>query len=105
MAEFRGALYVVAGDSIYKIIKTVGGYSYSLIGAADLTLNVTIAANNAGQLCFNSSYTLKAYVLDTNTDTLTQITDPAFYGSPRVDYLDGYGVLLSQTVNNFIFQH
>ena len=61
MAEFRGALYVVAGDSIYKIIETVGGYSYSLIGgAADLTLNVTIAANNAGQLCFNSSYTLKA---------------------------------------------
>ena len=55
MAEFRGALYAVAGDSIYKIIETVGGYSYSLIGAADLTFNVTIAANNAGQLCFNSS--------------------------------------------------
>ena len=82
MAEFRGALYVVAGDSIYKIIETVGGYSYSLIGAADLTLNVTIAANNAGQLCFNSSYTQKAYVLDTNTDTLTQITDPAFTVRP-----------------------
>ena len=25
MAEFRGALYVVAGDSIYKIIETVSG--------------------------------------------------------------------------------
>jgi hypothetical protein len=101
MAEFRGALYAVAGDSIYKIIETVGGYTYSLIGSADLTLNVTIAANNAGQLCFNSSYTQKAYVLDTNTDTLTQITDPAFYGSPRVDYLDGYGVFVRPNSQQF----
>ena len=101
MAEFRGVLYVVAGDSIYKIIQTIGGYSYSLIGAADLTLNVTIAANNAGQVCFNSSYTNKAYVLDTNTDTLTQITDPAFYGSPRVDYLDGYGVFVKPNSQQF----
>ena len=101
MAEFRGALYVVAGDSIYKIIETVSGYSYSLLGTVDLTFNVTIAANNAGQLCFNSSYTLKAYVLDTNTDTLTQITDPAFCGSPRVDYLDGYGVFVKPNSQQF----
>jgi hypothetical protein len=62
---------------------------------------VTIAANNAGQLCFNSSYTLKAYVLDTNTEVLTQITDPAFYGSPRVDYLDGYGVFVRPNSQQF----
>ena len=101
MAEFRGALYVVAGDSIYKIIETVSGFSYVSLGTVDLTFNVTIAANNAGQLCFNSSYTLKAYVLDTNTDTLTQITDPAFYGSPRVDYLDGYGVFVKPNSQQF----
>ena len=101
MAEFRGALYAVAGDSIYKIVQTVGGYSYSLIGTADLTLNVTIAANNAGQLCFNSSYTNKAYVLNTTTDVVTQITDPAFYGSPRVDYLDGYGVFVRPNTQQF----
>ncbi|HNA22764.1 MAG TPA: packaged DNA stabilization protein, partial [Agitococcus sp.] len=71
------------------------------LGTVDLTFNVTIAANNAGQLCFNSSYTLKAYVLDTNTDTLTQITDPAFYGSPRVDYLDGYGVFVKPNSQQF----
>ncbi len=101
MAEFRGVLYAVAGDSLYKITESVSGYSYSLLGAVDLTLNVTIAANNAGQLCFNSSYTNKAYVLDTNTDTLTQITDPAFYGSPRVDYLDGYGVFVKPNSQQF----
>ena len=52
MAEFRVRCTFVAGDSIYKIIKTVGGYSYSLIGAADLTLNVTIAANNTRSTMF-----------------------------------------------------
>ncbi|MBP8111601.1 MAG: hypothetical protein KAY00_04595, partial [Agitococcus sp.] len=82
MSEFRGVLYAVAGDSIYKITTIVDGYGYTLIGDADLLGGVTIAANNAGQLCFNSSYTNKAYVLDTNTDVVTQITHPAFYGSP-----------------------
>ena len=101
MAEFRGVLYVVAGDGIYKIVKTVGVYSYTLLGLADLTLNVTIAANNAGQLCFNSSYTNRAYVLETSTDVLTEITDPAFYGSPRVDYLDGYGVFVRPNTQQF----
>ena len=43
MAEFRGALYVVAGDSIYKIIETVSGYSYSLLGTVDLNLIIRLA--------------------------------------------------------------
>jgi len=101
MSEFRGVLYAVAGDSIYKITTIVDGYGYTLIGDADLLGGVTIAANNAGQLCFNSSYTNKAYVLDTNTDVVTQITDPAFYGSPRVDYLDGYGVFVRPNTQQF----
>ena len=33
MVEFRGALYVVAGDSIYKIIETVSGFSYVSLGS------------------------------------------------------------------------
>ena len=101
MSEFRGVLYAVAGDSIYKITTIVDGYGYTLIGDADLLGGVTIAANNAGQLCFNSSYTNKAYVLDTNTDVVTQITHPAFYGSPRVDYLDGYGVFVKPNSQQF----
>jgi hypothetical protein len=101
LSEFRGVLYAVAGDSIYKITTVVDGYGYTLMGEADLLGGVTIAANNTGQLCFNSSVTNKAYVLDTNSESLSQITDSAFYGSPRVDYLDGYGVFVRPNSQQF----
>ena len=99
MAEFRGVLYVVAGSYLYKVLRD---YSYTTIGAIDLEFDTTIAANNAGQVCFNSGVKNKAYVYDTATTlTLTQITDPAFYGSPRVDYLDGYGVFIRPNTQQF----
>ena len=98
MSEFRGVLYVVAGAYLYKVLND---YSYTTIGAVDLDFDTTIAANNAGQVCFNSGYKNKAYVYDTVASTLTQITDPAFYGSPRVDYLDGYGVFVRPGTQQF----
>ena len=98
MSEFRGVLYVVAGATLYKVLND---FSYTTIGAVDLDFDTTIAANNAGQVCFNSGVSGKAYVYDTGTLALTQITDPAFYGSPRVDYLDGYGVFLRPNTQQF----
>ncbi|WP_297920996.1 packaged DNA stabilization protein, partial [uncultured Agitococcus sp.] len=98
MAEFSGVLYVVAGATLYKVLND---FSYTTIGAVDLDFDTTIAANNAGQVCFNSGVSGKAYVYDTGTLALTQITAPAFYGSPRVDYLDGYGVFIRPNTQQF----
>ena len=98
MSEFRGELYVVAGNKAYKVLSD---FTYTSIGTVDLDFDTTIAANNAGQVCFNSGVSGKAYVYDTGTLALTQITDPAFYGSPRVDYLDGYGVFLRPNTQQF----
>ena len=98
MAEFRGVLYVVSGSALYKVLNN---FSYTTIGAVDLNFDTTITANNAGQICFNSGVTNKAYVYNTSTLALTQITDPAFYGSPRVDYLDGYGVFIRPNTQEF----
>ena len=50
MSEFRGVLYVVAGAYLYKVLND---YSYTTIGTVDLDFDTTIAANNAGQVCFN----------------------------------------------------
>jgi hypothetical protein len=91
MYEFRGFLYVVSGGYLYKVLND---FSYTTIGTVDLQFDTTIAANNAGQVCFNSGVTNKAYVYNTNTLALTQITDVNFFGSQRVDYLDGYGVFV-----------
>jgi len=98
MAEYRGVLYVVAGSALYKVLND---FSYTTIGTVDLQFDTTIAANNAGQICFNSGVTNKAFVYNTNTSVLAQITDPAFYGSPRVDYLDGYGVFVRPNTQEF----
>jgi hypothetical protein len=98
MAEFRGVLYVVAGAALYKVLND---FSYTTIGTVDLQFDTTISANNAGQICFNSGVTNKAFVYDTASFALTQITDPAFYGSPRVDYLDGYGVFIRPNTQQF----
>jgi hypothetical protein len=98
MSEFRGVLYVVAGTTLYKVL---ADFSYTTIGTVDLEFDTTIAANNGGQVCFNSGITNKAYVYNTSTSTLTQITDPDFFGSPRVDYLDGYGVFIRPNSQQF----
>lgn len=98
MSEFRGVLYVVAGTTLYKVL---ADFSYTTIGTVDLEFDTTIAANNAGQVFFNGGVTNKAYVYDTVALTLTQITDPSFYGSPRVDYLDGYGVFVRPNSQQF----
>ena len=98
MSEFRGVLYVVAGTVLYKVLSD---WTYTTIGTVDLSFDTTIAANNGGQICFNSGTTNKAYVYDTGTLVFTQITDIAFYGSPRVDYLDGYGVFVRPNTQQF----
>lgn len=98
MAEFRGVLYVVAGSTLYKVLND---FSYTTIGTVDLRFDTTISANNAGQIFFNSGVTNKAFVYDTVSFALTQITDAAFYGSPRVDYLDGYGVFIKPNSQQF----
>ena len=98
MAEFRGVLYVIAGSTLYKVLND---FSYTTIGTVDLNFDTTISANNAGQICFNSGITNKAFVYDTAALTLTEITSAAFYGSPRVDYLDGYGVFVRPNSQQF----
>ncbi len=98
ISEFRNVLYVVAGFVFYKVLSDL---TYTIIGSVDLDFDTTISANNAGQICLNSGVTGKAYVYDTVSFALTQITDPAFYGSPRVDYLDGYGVFVKPGSQQF----
>ena len=98
MYEFRFYLLVVAGGFLYLVFSD---YAYIEIDPVDLSFDTTCAVNNSGQVCFNSGTTGKAYVFDANTLMLAEITDPAFYGSPRVDYLDGYGVFVKPNSQQF----
>jgi hypothetical protein len=96
--EFGGVLYVATATRVYRVLSNLQIYE---IGFVDLDVDTTIAANNAGQICFNSGLKNKAYVYNTRTFALNEITSSAFYGSPRVDYLDGYGVFIRPNSQQF----
>ncbi|WP_297927145.1 hypothetical protein [uncultured Agitococcus sp.] len=96
MLEFRGILYVVTQTQLYKVL--FDG-SYTALGSVNCDIRTTMTANNVGEIMIVCG--VLGYVLNTNTDTLTQVTNPAFYGSPRVDYLDGYGVLVRPNSQQF----
>lgn len=96
MAEYRGFLYVACGASLYRV---AADFAYTYLGAITVTFGASIAFNNAGQLCIVSNN--NGYVYDTTTNILTQITSPAFYGSPRVDYISGYGVFVRPNTQQF----
>ncbi len=96
MLEFRGVLYVVTQTQLYKVL--FDG-SYTALGSVNCDTRTTMTANNAGEIMIVCG--VLGYVLSTGKDTLTQITAPAFYGSPRVDCLDGYGILVRPNSQQF----
>ncbi len=96
MLEFRGYLYVVTETQVYKVISNG---SYLTLGSVNCDKRTTMTVNNSGEILIVSGN--NGYVLNTDTSILTQITNPAFYGSARVDYLDGYGVLIKPNSQQF----
>ncbi len=76
-----GDAIVIQGGSVYRITST---FVSRLVGTIDLlTTPVSIADNGTTAVLVTGP---NGYTLDLATDTLTQITDPAFYGAVRVSY-------------------
>ena len=96
MAEFRNDVYVAAGSGFYRV---TAGFGVTYLGAVTVTVGASISFNNAGQVCLVSNN--NGYVYDTVSGSLTPMTDPAFYGSVRVDYLSGYGVFIKPNSQQF----
>jgi hypothetical protein len=96
MTEYKNNLFVVAGSYVYKVLSDG---TYTNLGFVNCNQTTTMTVNNAAEILIVS--TINGYVLNADTGTLTTITNPAFYGSPRVDYLDGYGVLVKPNSQQF----
>lgn len=90
----RGMLRVSAAYAI----AVVGGNVYRLDSAANATLIGTIVVDTAPvSMQYNGQAVmivtgLYGYSIDLTTWVLTQITDAAFTGADRVDFIDGYFV-------------
>jgi hypothetical protein len=82
----NGALYAVVGRVLYKVasdwtwraLGTLSGYTLAPVGMADnqTTLFLTAGAGSG-------------YTVDLATDAFLPVSDVAFYGSPRAEYVDG----------------
>jgi hypothetical protein len=84
----NGKMYAVVGASIYRVMQD---FTYVSLGA--IALNITpVSMNDNGATLVIVDGTTAGYAIDLNTDALALIVDPAFYGSNRVDVVDGYFV-------------
>jgi len=91
----QGQLYTVNGDTIYAVSSS---WVYTSIGTiTNLSTPVSMADNGLVILVVDG--TPDGWAIDIATNAFGVINDSAFYGSPRVDYVDTY-FLLSQPGTN-----
>jgi len=83
----NGYLYAVSANKLYKVDSS---WSATLLGTLLTSSGVVSMVDNGTSLCaVDGTY---GYVVTLSSDAFAQITDPAFMGADRVDYIDGYFV-------------
>jgi hypothetical protein len=100
--EVRGALvigstlFVVAGSTLYEVsatgIGTVRGTLQTAAGPIDMAYGATQLVIVDGP---------NGYVLTLATNAFGRITDPDFYGSARVGYVDGFFIFIRPNSQQF----
>lgn len=86
MWTFDGVLYVVSGDTMYKVLSN---YTMSVLGSIANTGQVSMS-DNGTQLFVAAQGS--GYIYNKVTGVFQQITDPDYPGALTVGYLDGYFV-------------
>ncbi len=99
MWTFGGFLYVVAGQTLYKI--DTDGNSTSL-GTIPLNTRVSIANNTTQLIVVNSQ---EGFIYTPATDTFEQITDEDFRPADLVVFLDQYFVLHETDTGRFFISN
>lgn len=82
----NGALFVVSGAGLYTLSQT--GVS-ALLGTIDPGITPVSMADNSETLVLVDG-TPNGYTVNLSTNAFAQISDPAFYGADRVDYMDTF---------------
>ncbi len=95
--NFRGVLYAVAGDSLYRINASGG---HKLLGTGISGTNVVSMSDNGTQLVVVNG--VAGYLVD-EFDVFQQITDPNFYSANTVLFFDNYFMFDRKGTNQFFF--
>ncbi len=95
MWNFQGALYVVAGPSLYRV-NSAGGYK--LLGTRIAGSEVVSMSSNVSQLIIVNG--TEGYLVNDH-DVFQEIFDPNFYSASTVLFFDNYFVLDRKGTNEF----
>jgi hypothetical protein len=90
MLEVDGSLYVVAGRQVYKVNSS--GIA-TLLGGIPTNGPVYMRRNRRVPVQIGIVSDGLYYVIDTSTDTLTEVADTDLPPPSSLAYLDGYGIL------------
>lgn len=85
----NGVLYAVVGQTLYKVDST---YAWTALGTLVTLADTPVIMSDNQTTLFAVDGSGFGYTVDLGTGTFTQVSDPAFYGSPRVDFTDTYFV-------------
>jgi hypothetical protein len=92
----NGNRYDVVGGVVYA----VNGSSYTQIGTLPTTTGpVSIVDNGTDAFVVDGSSS--GYTISLSDNSMTQCTDPAFYGADKVDYVDGYFIFNKPATQQF----
>ena len=93
-----GRLYVVVGQTLYRV---ASDWSWTSLGSLydALTTPVSMSDNQTTLVAVDG--TGNGYTVNLNTGVFGTISDPAFYGSPRVDFVDTFFVFAKPGTGQF----
>ena len=94
--QLGGYLYVVSGQTLYKVSST---YTATALGTIANTPNPVSISDNGTQIFIAANP--QGYIYNTNTNVFAQITDPDYPGAVTVGYLDGYFVFTEPNSQRF----
>lgn len=102
-ATTNGDLYAVVGQKVFYIDQN---WNYNLLGAllADVSTPAYMSDNGANAFLVDGSaqgYTINLPTASVPTRTLTQVADPNFNGSDRVDFIDSYFIFNKRGTNEW----
>lgn len=85
-----GGVYAVGGDTVYQVD---GDWSSTALGTISPGRPYPVSMQDNGNTLVIVDGTPGGWTVDLASNAFAPISDPAFYGADRVDYLDTYFVL------------
>lgn len=85
----NGVLYAVVGNTLYRV---GSDWAWTSVGTLSGTFTVPVGMADNQTTLFLTGGAGSGYTVELATNTFAAVADPAFYGSPRVDFADTYFV-------------